>query len=272
MRLLTTLSVAFALVAATTSASPANAEDCPAHRDEFGGISHVVVGCHGDESTTPGKSNNKTYDPDELVTAISQVDGQICTILATITSPQGRQVLTAEYLLQQFPTFGKPLHDIWAWIVENLPGCPSVRPSATTLAWSFIKQATPPATEPHIAPGYAITGKRAFLETKGLPTAQQTFDTILGPLKISFEASTYTVDWGDGSNIDTGPFPIPGAPYPNGKATHVYTHARTYDVTVKTNWVAHWSVANESGNLDGLSRTERIEDFEARQLQAVRDR
>ena len=250
--------------------APAHATTCTAY-NEIGQT--VVVPCGGQaESTTPGKSTGRTYDPDELVTAISQVDGEICTILATITSPQGRKVLSFETFLQQIPTFGKPLHDVWAWIVEGLPGCPSLRPSATTVAWSFIRQATPPPSEPHIAPGYAITGKRAFLETRGPKTGAQTFDTLLGPLTITFEATSYTVDWGDGSGIDTGPFPIPGAPYPDGKATHVYTHARAYDVIVKTNWVAHWSVANESGNLEGLSRTERIDGFSVRQLQAVRDR
>lgn len=223
------------------------------------------------ESTAPAGPTKK-YDPDELVTAISEVDGQFCTILATVTSPQGRQALSVEYLLRQLPTFGQPLHDIWKWIVEGLPGCPSLRPSPTTVAWSFVKQASPPPSRPHITPGYAITGKKAFLQTDGPTTHTQTFDTILGPLAITFEAAAFTVDWGDGSGIDTGPFDVPGLPYPDGRATHVYTHANAYDIVVRTTWTARWSVANESGTLEGLSRTERIDDFQARQLQAVRDR
>jgi hypothetical protein len=261
--------VVCALLAVAIAPFRAGAQTCTA-KAPTGEI--VEIPCQDQyESTTPG-GPRKTYNPDELVTAISEVDGEFCTILATIASPQGRQVVNVRYLLEQTPTFGEPLHDIWKWIVGDLPGCPSLRPSPATVAWSFVKQASPPPSRPHIAPGYAITGKKAFLQTDGPTTQTQTFDTILGPLAVTFEASTFTVDWGDGAGIDSGPFDIPGRPYPDGEAAHVYTHAKAYDVVVRTSWTARWSVAGESGALGGLSRTERIDDFQARQLQAVRDR
>lgn len=261
--------LAASFIAASLGSTAATAEACTA-KSPTGEV--VEIPCRGQsELTAPGRQG-KTYDPDELVTAISQVDGEICTILATITSPQGEEAITFDRFLTQIPTFGKPLHDIWAWIVDGLPGCPSLRPTPNQLAWAFVKQASPPASEPYVAPGHAITGRKAFLETRGPTTNTQTFDTQLGPLSITFEAHQYTVNWGDGSDIDEGPFPVPGAPFPDGKATHVFTHARTYDIVVRTEWTARWSVGGESGMLEGLSRTEQLTGFEARQLQAVRER
>jgi hypothetical protein len=272
MRLIERLFTVVAVLLAFTgfATGPAHAgEHC--HDVNNGGELVEVPCAGGSQDEAPGKSG-KHYDPDELVTAISQVDGQFCTIIATVTSPQGQAAVTFDTLLAQIPVFGRPLHDIWQWIVDGLPGCPSLRPTPSAVAWSFVRSAQPPPSEPYVAPGYAITGKRAFLETHGRPTDTQHFDTVLGPLTITFDAQAYTVDWGDGSGLDKGPFPIPGRPFPDGKAAHVYTDAKPYDIVVRTTWAAHWSVANESGTLDGLTRTEHLDAFEVRQLQAVRDR
>jgi hypothetical protein len=233
---------------------------------------HVIVPCQGGEHTGNGQGSGVTYDPDDLVTAVSQVDGKTCTILATKTSPQGEAAVTFDSLLGSIPIFGQPLQTIWRWIVDAMPGCPSLQPTPRAVAWSFVRAAAPPRSEPAIAPGYAITGKKAYLETHGKTSDPRTFDTVLGPLTITFDAVNYTIDWGDASGLDRGPFPLPGQPFPDGKATHTYTSARPVDVVMKTAWSANWSVAGESGRLDGLTRTERIDAFDVRQLQAVRNR
>ncbi len=84
---------------------------------------------------------------------------------------------------------------------------------------------------------------------------------------------SYEVDWGDGAGRDKGPYPYPGQPWPGGRITHTYTDMGRYDVTVTEHWSASWTVAGESGRIDGLrSAPARIQDFGVTQLQAVRNR
>ncbi|HEX2850252.1 MAG TPA: hypothetical protein VHN98_06855, partial [Acidimicrobiales bacterium] len=131
---------------------------------------------------------------------------------------------------------------------------------------------TPPSTSPSIAPGHAITGKPAYLE-QATTTATQTFDTILGPLTITLQATTFTVDWGDRTGRDPGPYLSPGGPWPDGPARHTYTTAGTYTITITQTWNATWTVAGQTSPAPlTVTSTDRIPNFEARQLQAVRDR
>jgi len=127
-----------------------------------------------------------------------------------------------------------------------------------------------PEPRPRIAPGHAITGLRAYLETGSATTHR--FDpirTVLGPLSIS-ATSTYTVDWGDGTT--TGPHETSGGAYPDGDITHVYQRTATVDVTVTQHWTAQWSLAGQSGTVTGLVSSGTIEDFRIREVQAVRRR
>ena len=119
---------------------------------------------------------------------------------------------------------------------------------------------------PAIAPGRAITGKPAYLETKGQVRHTYTNDTTFGPLAIHAKGS-YTVDWGDG--VVTGPYESEGAPWPSGQITHEYLHVGAYDVVVTERWTATWSLNGKSGVLRTLQTSGRIDDFAVEQIQAV---
>lgn len=123
-----------------------------------------------------------------------------------------------------------------------------------------------PVPKPYIAPGWAITGKLAYLETRGATTKTFHADTPFGPLEIN-ATGQYYVDWGD--NESTGPHSREGKPWPEGEITHDYVWARTYDITVTERWVATWSLGGQSGTLRQLRTAATIDDFPARQIQAV---
>jgi hypothetical protein len=127
-----------------------------------------------------------------------------------------------------------------------------------------------PWPQPHIQPGRAITGKFAFLETRGQTSHIFNLeDTPFGPLRI-VATGKYYVDWGDGTT--TGPHSQEGAPWPDGRITHEYLRVGKYDVVVTERWTATWHFGAESGTLTELRTTGRIEDFPVEQIQAVRYR
>lgn len=123
-----------------------------------------------------------------------------------------------------------------------------------------------PAPSPRIQPGWAITGKWAYLETRNQTTFTFEKDTEVGRLTI-VATGTYYVDWGDGNT--TGPHSMEGRPWPDGVIRHQYTHVGRYDVVATERWVADWYLGPWSGRLHQLETSGRIDDFEVRQIQAV---
>ncbi|MGH9281365.1 MAG: hypothetical protein ACRD0S_00345 [Acidimicrobiales bacterium] len=99
----------------------------------------------------------------------------------------------------------------------------------------------------------------------------QAHPTPIGTLEVSLRATSFEVDWGDGTGADQGPFTAPGQPWPDGKARHTYTDVERYDVTVTQSWDADWRLAGQAGTLRGLTSVGTLTDFEVRQLQAVRN-
>jgi hypothetical protein len=152
------------------------------------------------------------------------------------------------------------------------PPCPDQSApagSAAEDARAFWGTVPLPKPAPRIAPGWAVTGRKSYLEAGDAPTAQFSRDTPRGQLVID-ATGAYYVDWGDGTT--TGPHAGPGLPWPDGTITHVYERVGTYDVVVTQRWTAVWHVNSESGTLGGLRTDGRIEDFRADELQAVRNR
>lgn len=123
-----------------------------------------------------------------------------------------------------------------------------------------------PKPQPTIAPGRAITGKMAYLETKGETGHTYTNGTVFGPLEIVAKGS-YTIDWGDGET--SGPHGFEGKAWPEGKITHEYQDIGRYDVVVTEKWTATWRLGGESGILRTLQTTGRIDSFPVEQIQAV---
>ena len=131
------------------------------------------------------------------------------------------------------------------------------------LAW---QQAALPTPNPKIAPGRAIVGKPAFLETGGQLHFSHREHTPLGELHIE-ATGRYHVDWGDGET--TGPHSVEGKPWPDGEIKHVYEWARTYDVVVTERWRATWQLGGDGGRLPDGQTSGRIDDFPAQEIQAV---
>jgi hypothetical protein len=146
---------------------------------------------------------------------------------------------------------------------------------AEALAQRFFETAPLDRPAPHIAPGWALPGKRAFLETGTTTlTDRFSFDTVVGGITLDV-ASAIWVDWGDGTT--TGPHHSTGGPWPDGDITHLYQDAGTYTVTVTQRWGGTWRVdggpaGGRQGTLPVLPITATIEDFEVREVQAVRNR
>jgi hypothetical protein len=176
------------------------------------------------------------------------------------------------------------LNSIGRGVAIPNPSCPAPSPAAPApsagvpppnpeaLAVNFWRIIPLPVARPSIPPGYAITGKVAYLVTGGTTTpAPFVENTPIGALTIRAEGQ-YLVDWGDQEgSADTwsGPYATDGQPWPNGQITHVYDIAGTYTVTVREEWSAVWHLAGASGTLNGLATTADIPAFRAEQLQAV---
>ncbi len=170
-----------------------------------------------------------------------------------------------------------------AWLATvNFPNCPPA-PGANgqpapplpaldpvALAVQFWRTIPLPVPHPAIPPGYAVTGKQAYLVTNGT-TAPPTYtaNTPLGALTVVV-TGTYRVDWGDGTSPAwAGPYPYEGQPWPAGRITHTYDYTGTYGVTVEEDWTAVWHLAGTGGTLTGLHTTATIPNFRVEQLQAV---
>ncbi len=191
--------------------------------------------------------------------------------------PNGEPCTTTAY--QEVPIGAdsgpdRVLRDVFL-VHYSYPHCPTeagVPPVETpsSFAAHYWQDVPLPEPSPQIQPGRAITGKFAYLETRG--STSHTFaenDTPFGPLEIE-ATGKYYVDWGDGTT--TGPHPDEGAPWPDGRITHEYLRVGKYDVVVTERWTATWHFGAESGTLNELRTTGRIDDFPVEQIQAVRYR
>ncbi len=203
-------------------------------------------------------------------TPIAGPDGQPC--VARVWRPEGAPAPPAApgYVPLGGPTVGTEDNSNLYLIY---PPCPEPEGQTTNLdtpesyAARYWELVPLPKPKPFIAPGWAITGKLAYMETKGeVRHVYTNATTPFGPLEI-FATGRYYVDWGDGET--SGPHSMEGTPWPEGEITHDYVWARTYDIVVTERWTATWQLGGRSGTLRELRTSGRIEDFPARQIQAV---
>jgi hypothetical protein len=128
-----------------------------------------------------------------------------------------------------------------------------------------------PHPSPYIAPGYAITGKRAYLEIRdNASLAPQHFNELGYDITVDAR-STYEIVWGDGS-VSTGVTTM-GGPYPNGTVTHVYDNIGNYTVRIVQTWHGRYTVNGTSGTIGTPLTTEgTIPAFPVHQVEAVTNR
>lgn len=165
---------------------------------------------------------------------------------------------------------------VLAWLASvNYPPCPANRPPGPavdpqTLAVRYWKTVPLPVPRPTVPPGYAVTGKTAYLVTHGtVDPAPYVFDTPLGQLTIN-ATGQYDVNWGDQYQPGIeGPYAEEGQPYPDGHITHTYDYVGTYTIDVIEHWTAVWHLAGATGTLTGLQTVATIPNFRVEQLQAV---
>ena len=169
--------------------------------------------------------------------------------------------------------------DRWEGYVQVLtlanPPIEVVAPPATSpaqlalLIWQT--QIPLPHPAPYIAPGYAITGKRAYLEIRDNPSLSPQHFNELG-YDITVEAtSTYDVVWGDGA--ESRDVSSTGGPYPSGNITHVYDNIGTYTVRILQTWHGRYTVNGTTGTIDvPLTTDGAIQGFPVHQLEAVTNR
>lgn len=187
----------------------------------------------------------------------------LCRQRGTITIPRQELALPENVQLR-----------IWMQIVNTFEKCPTVQVDPEDVATAVLERVPLPAPSPAIAPGWAITGKAAFLEPNlavplvaGRPTVTENRGTELGAMAMTATA-VYRVDWGD---VETGPHAGPGGPWPGGNITHTWTDHGVYDVVVTAVWTVDWRLGGASGRFS-VPTEGTIADFRVEQLQAVRNR
>lgn len=205
----------------------------------------------------PGSLSNKRYVPYQRLS----------------TAPDGSACMTTAWREVTDPTVGDSLFGLTDQetgnIFANYPPCPesnAVPQDPTVIAARYWEEIPLPKPQPYIAPGWAITGKLAYMETNGELRHTYTNSTPVGPLEI-VATGAYYVDWGDGES--SGPHAREGKPWPEGEITHEYVWAKAYDIVVTERWTATWSLGGKSGTLRELRTSGTIDDFPARQIQAV---
>lgn len=211
---------------------------------------------HPASKPPPHATAPRTEIPTERVVPLLRKDGgSFCVGTGPISEAQGAGI--APQLAGAFPP------------CPTTPAGAAPAPVATPrdVAVHFVDTIPLPRPKPTIPPGFAITGKPAYLVTNGT-VAPKPFETTtaLGPLSVA-ETGSYTVHWGDGAT--SGPYDSEGQPYPNGKITHTYDDVGTVTVTVDESWVATWSLAGASGTITQLQTQASIPGFTIRQIQAV---
>ncbi len=250
----------FTLLSATMVDSPAFA-GCGGQQDS--------VRCGADQQTTEpgtpgggGRGSSGGGGGPEMVLdprPVTGPDGQPCIIGVPVhvspENPQGDRDFARE-LWEEFLTSGH--------LCPDQPGVPAVSPRV--LAIGFWQDIPLPKPAPSIAPGWAITGKTAYLETHGERRHDYSRGTPFGSLGLT-ATGQYSVDWGDGET--TGPYDVEGRAWPDGRITHTYINVGHYNIVVTEKWSSTWHLGGESGDLSGLETEGVIDNFRVEQVQAV---
>ncbi|MDQ1374133.1 MAG: hypothetical protein QOJ09_1471 [Actinomycetota bacterium] len=235
---------------------------------EYGGNVPGSQGQGAPQGNGSGKGSGKSSGSSQPVfrgrypILSADASGGTCVDTATRTFPSQAEATSFELAQEQR----------WRTLVAQYPLCPNAvvpQQNPAVLAEVFWGEVLLPHPAPEIAPGWALTGKLSFLETRAPTTQSFTRDTPLGPLTIT-AAGEFLVDWGDGTS--TGPHPYAGAPWPDGRITHGYSTKGTVNVVVTERWRATWQLAGQSGTLTALSTQGRLDGFAVREVQSVRNR
>ncbi len=153
--------------------------------------------------------------------------------------------------------------------IEQIPNCnpgdpPAPLPTAQQYALEFLAELETQAPRPvlHVAPGWAIVGKYAYLEATGDLTYVNTNAVIAWSCKVA----TSSTNWGDG-NTETINRTTTG-PWPDGSARHVYINKGHYAIVVTETWTCDINTPTGFTTLP-LNTTTPPLDLRADEIQAV---
>ena len=266
-------------ITCSTPSASAAAPDCPPQRDAIGRL--VGVGCGGStERSSPGRSTAQQVarvdeeaspppPPEDVGYRVRYgrtPEGEQCVELVDLVGPnEANSAATAQAEARYLRA------------LATTPQCRDAPPAAAVAttpaieAARFWQQMDLPPLAPHIAPGRAIVGLPAFLETGGAPSVTDGGDTPFGPLTITATRSV-EVAWDDGPGSTTGPHDGAGGPYPDGDITWVYGRSGPRDVAVTQTWTAAWAIGEATGTFSGRGTTSTLFGFPVDEVQAVRNR
>ena len=178
-----------------------------------------------------------------------------------------------DYSLGRDPTMSEEIEmerRFFLYLRAGNPMCPDAEiPAGTTPgleAADLYRRIPLPAPAPYVQPGSLPVGLDAYLETGAAPTGTYGPDpTPFGDLYLELDADIY-VDWDDPyDDVDgeEGPYrvaiegggdrPARPGPHPDGEITHLYQYDGFYEITVRYEWRATWSLGGDSGVLTGIS-------------------
>lgn len=197
------------------------------------------------------------------------------SVATLVLGPNGQPCVTfVQEALPPLPNSLPPRAAILAvQLLQQFSLCPTATPPAAlaanpaVLAEQFWQTIPLPVPKPAVPPGFAVTGKPAYLVTHGTTTPPAWSDaTPLGQLTVTARG-TYQVSWGDGAQ--SGPFVTEGLPYPDGTISHTYDNVGRVTLTVTEDWTATWTLGPASGTLQQLRTVGRIAGLPVEQIQAV---
>lgn len=218
-----------------------------------------TVRTSSDSATRYTAYNRLTTDANGkgCVTTGYSEDGVIASDMAPDSNQHHTEVALGSNVTGQYPPCPEQ---------PQAPGQGGPIETRATVAMRYWERIPLPEPRPFIAPGRAITGKLAYLETRGDLTHTYTNSTVFGPLTIRAKGS-YTISWGDGTT--TGPHDFEGTPWPDGRITHEYQDVGSYTIIVTERWTASWYLDGESGVLRSLQTQGTITNFPVEQIEAV---
>jgi hypothetical protein len=145
--------------------------------------------------------------------------------------------------------------------------------SPAAVAQAFIRSIGIPSPEPHIAPGWALTGMPAYLEIAGQDSfAHEEHIDGFGLLRVEFAPTSFTVRWGDGAetHVEDGRTGVPYDGPESEQISHTYRDASPDNVVeVDAHWQARWRLGGIGGAVGGLQTSEEYP-LEVREMQTVR--
>lgn len=234
-----------------------------------GGVISISGDIHQFEDPTnsppSGHGTAAPADPNAGAVLVTEVrldaNGNRC-VYVTSTSGSAAAAASAEASLQRLLLTMPICPD------SPIKAAPAVTPAAAA-AFAWRKDVPLPAPKPNVDPGYAITGKRSFLEA-GSPTAFGPFVVNEFGYQITLWATgTYEVVWGDGNQSGPG-LASPGGKWPSGDVTHTYDTVGTYRLQVVETWEGRYEINGQRGAItDPITTEGDLVGFEARQVQAV---